>query len=614
MDRTLSVLPELDSLLGNTKHALRTKLLPKPSSDTDVEVVRVRILDSPALKALCSALSRHYKHPKYEAYFSRIPSAAPNTVQKVFTWWLTSVRTDYEGVFNGDEDRDGELIYEESPGVVLAPPQQFNDWLKHNRNPVCWIQGDPISGKTVLMKHVVTEMNKIPSPGTPVVIHHFIDQDEYASQRSYGGMVRNILLQLFRHFPFLVGRAFLGADCTLAANNSATILTVLECALERSMQYLLNGDLSLSQSVYIFLDGPSGFEVADGCGGQQFARFVQQIVDLHATRKVQRSSPIVKLCVATRPEGVFHDWHYVHDWYRRGSRVLVYKFPTLNLQKWIDTPVDYLGKMSDKQQKDLCASMLSQVTANSKDGHHSQLLSTYLNLIVAHNQYQFHTARKMRPLSLLQLALCLCPIIDGFYGPEFADYNPNKHPPASLDSCYQGLEDFEDRSLLSSLIKCCQQLVKRVSKQFYPLIVFCKMTGPWGELDYDLPVNTSPLERASRMQVTFVHESIGKLVTGTHEGGSILKGDSELIKEHRAKLLLRSSLCEYIVLTRGYMWDKARKVRGRTTTGYRAYEEHVKFAENLAKTVPNLAGLKEEELFSESWVREYKPKDVSLEE
>lgn len=532
----------------------------------------------------------------------------------------------------------------------LVLGDKFGSWLRfETKEPcnVCWISGDPGSGKSVLMKHVVQSLTqdttllgdkRMPDEQDRTVLSHFFDPESDRPQRSFIDMVQNLLLQLFAKYPAVVDKAFV-KSCK--RNSYKGVWETWNCAGDKWLFEVIRDALEIALGViekelpvYIFIDGPSGFDWVDvtrsqvkNHGVEAFCDFIHMLRTLSGTR----------VCVATRPEGRFSTWHNPFDGNAVERKICMYHTLYLPLQP--TTRNTGLGKLwcrsaeqqppphnADLRIEDASYEAMLRQPGNKTEREweeHQRRLSHYLNLICTHEKHELHNARNKRPHSLLQLTLAV----------YFQD-------------ALEGGWTFCPRTLT----KKCNVLADAVLQEFYPLIALRQMPAESVNITYNSTdpnieeLDQNKLLHAASTQVTVVNPSMWSFLTSTDSGRKLMRIDDEgqlrdvdwdgnlrtwkvvnpwdkplpplevidhrKQTQYRIKLLLRASLMEHIILMPTAMRkqsDKARRhmreeVRyyihageekeegwlskamakvGELTASYTPYHEHWKFAKSL---------------------------------
>lgn len=463
---------------------------------------------------------------------------------------------------------------------VLRSDEMLITWLRNRdySNNICWICGDPGSGKSVFLKHIVSLARSEPSmfkPDArgaasnrgrdrekPMIIWHIFARsgDPVSMQREELTMIQNILLQLFRQFPGEIDRAFAKTYNMMLSQQKpdyikAGLSTFRFKTLENTLFYFLADMRPVRPRIFIFLDGPSGFS-------RQKTAFlnVSEAEDCPLVYKL-RGVKGVKVCVASRPGGMFHDWdRSLHGREERG-----YMFHTLRIQDYtrgdiqtfcanrlmsvlLPLRLPLAASIADASQgsfilaRDGCEaglrdyeqsenqqaitystilfnSLLDELHAmpsyyklpNYLFGPENRLdtLSAYLNLIITHTKYNMSLARAKRPLSLLQLTLA----VDSYRG--------------TLPSA--PLTDYQ----MEFLARACDTIAHKIKKELYPLVVLReleneeKLTRGVGDNLGTWPGGVANVRKglvfAAGTKVMLLHSNMLEYLETTNKGRALLE-------------------------------------------------------------------------------------------
>ncbi|KAJ4399013.1 hypothetical protein N0V85_006140 [Neurospora sp. IMI 360204] len=528
-----------------------------------------------------------------------------------------------------------------------------------------WISGGPGTGKSVLIKYLVMEARRNPAilkrpedEETPIVLSHFFDNDSDLIQRTTQGMILNLLVQLFEQNPVLIDVHFhdLMSDITKYRALHKTSAEWEGHELWDLLWRILGDVKERKKKVFIFIDGPSGFDTKPPSPTYPQREDIPRDVSISYLPDIQpwlKPEPTqlihflnyyteAKLIVTARPEGIFHETHWIlqlhlepsllhhdiktlchntpsHLWFSQrhaftrkilsecnGSftEVLdaldqIKRSQTTNSPRSADLPPPL------PRSEILYSSLLCQFR-ESHSKSETQSLSRILHLLLTYHVHSLASLRCNRPLSLMQLTLCLQDSLIHNY---------------LIKGSLEGPPDI--RSI-------CKPVRKETEERLYPFVTLREMEHPpipldkAHKIDYRVPV------QEAAMEVCFLHPSLGEFLTGTEQGRELMRVDEanpphlaevaarrewvrsaliggvgemdvevrrgELVRD-RLKLLLRAGMFEEMVLWRATTKDVGR-IASELGRGYREYREYVRFVER--STV--LGYLKEEEVFPESWV------------
>ncbi|KAK8073103.1 hypothetical protein PG996_006451 [Apiospora saccharicola] len=177
--------------------------------------------------------------------------------------------------------------------------ERLERWFSTPTNAgVFWVSGKPGSGKSTFMKYVVHSnetMDKLDcwAQGHQVIIaSHYLWARGSPMQRSLQGLLRTLLLDIFRQCPHLISQLLDGNASTLPRTDVAKRIDWSIPRLRSTIGSLVSGKAP-GVRFCIFVDGLDEF---DG-----------DHLDLSQYLLRLSESPLVKLCVSSRPWNVFED-------------------------------------------------------------------------------------------------------------------------------------------------------------------------------------------------------------------------------------------------------------------------------------------------------------------
>ncbi|KAH6876395.1 hypothetical protein B0T10DRAFT_566934 [Thelonectria olida] len=178
------------------------------------------------------------------------------------------------------------LATQSSPEYIIW--DSFVEWLQSD-NPFYWVSGKPASGKSVLMKFIMSHSQTIDALKSwqPEVriFSHFFWKPGTMMQQNLKGLLCSLIYQMFdQDRPFAM--ACLQEKPEWRRKKSPADWDVVD------LRHLLTEYLGQSaRAVCIFIDGLDEFWYKDG---------VDDLI--HLLEQLRDQSPLVKMCVSSRPE------------------------------------------------------------------------------------------------------------------------------------------------------------------------------------------------------------------------------------------------------------------------------------------------------------------------
>lgn len=200
--------------------------------------------------------------------------------------------------FDGMELRRSQVSEAHKQTYSWAYMSNFSDWMV-SEDPVFWISGKPGSGKSTLMKYLVSYpktsayLRKWAGTRKLIIIEYYFWINGSNMHRSQEGLLRSLLFDIFQKCPELIQQTFMDR-WTQSVHMSIDLNRAIS---SWNLQELLNGlrkiteQTTLSNAFCIFIDGLDEYE------GEH-----EHLVNI--LTKMAHTSPI-KLCVASRPWNVF---------------------------------------------------------------------------------------------------------------------------------------------------------------------------------------------------------------------------------------------------------------------------------------------------------------------
>ncbi|KAK4184626.1 hypothetical protein QBC35DRAFT_539756 [Podospora australis] len=217
---------------------------------------------------------------------------------------------------------------------------QFLKWLQSCSDTLFWISGKAGSGKSTLMKFLVTDkrtLQNLDRSGDFIILSHFIWIAGQAMERKIKGVLCSLLHQL------------LASDGSLAESLTTKCPQVTakdyvsdweEKDLWGALEYALRHSI---KSTCIFLDGLDEIS-SDRPDGQSF---VFELIQ--ALRRIPR----VKLCVSSRPEPLWQNKLVYFPMFRVQdlTELDIWRYTSDRVRKWFQP---HLGNVSDRLISSVC--------------------------------------------------------------------------------------------------------------------------------------------------------------------------------------------------------------------------------------------------------------------
>lgn len=513
----------------------------KESFDAETEDAFFEAMRKPAFAQIRIVVMRSLLYSNRNSCFDAISEPCPGTCQ----WILNASIADVKETF----------------GAWLKAP--IHTYLDRR----FWISGDPGTGKSVLMKYLVTEaqrnaaiLKRPEDEETPIVLSHFFDHNGDLMHRTTQGMLLNLLFQLFEQDPVLIDTHFHHLVSDITEWHRAQYKTSAKWEGHELWNLLgrVLGDVKeRKKKVFIFIDGPSGFDMKPPSPGypkhEDIPRDVTDycLSDMQPWLKPEPTQLIhflnyytdAKMVVTARLEGIFHQTHWKlqlhlevsllrhdiktlchhtlgHLWFNQR-----YSFTWKVLSKCngsfteVLDALDHIKRQTSSSSPSsssdddlppplsrselLYSSLLTQFhTSHSKLEIHS--LSRIMHLLLTDHLYSLSSLRSNRPLSLLQLTLCL--------------YDHLIHN-CLLKGSFQEPPDIRST---------CKSVKKQIQERLYPFITLRKMDHPLipgDKVDKILEMDCTVPAPESTMEVCFLQPSLVEFLTKTEQGREWLRLD-----------------------------------------------------------------------------------------
>jgi len=188
------------------------------------------------------------------------------------------------------------------------PWTNFAQWLRQG-DGIYWVNGKAGSGKSTLMKYIYNDNRTSQllsqwSDSLPVLVATFFFWNSGSpEQRSQVGLLRAILFQVLQHRPALTQSIF-PEECTTLRDQSVAAIQGIPrhlwslSRLQDAVHRLIDLD-NLPFKLCLFVDGLDEFEGHDDHNDQGY------LIELF---KSLGSSPLIKVCLSSRPLLIFEEY------------------------------------------------------------------------------------------------------------------------------------------------------------------------------------------------------------------------------------------------------------------------------------------------------------------
>jgi hypothetical protein len=181
----------------------------------------------------------------------------------------------------------------------------YTEWLSHGRD-IFWISGKPGSGKSTLMKFLLSKRNRVrqyfyPTGSAQVVVASFFFWSTgTAMQRSLIGLFRSLLFQILSQAPQLVPLVFHN-DIQHHWRNHNSIPE--EWPIDRLYRTftILSTQQDVELRILLLIDGLDEFEG----NHTDRVRLLSLLIEVSTPEETQKARFAV--CAASREENIFHD-------------------------------------------------------------------------------------------------------------------------------------------------------------------------------------------------------------------------------------------------------------------------------------------------------------------
>ncbi|PVH93021.1 hypothetical protein DM02DRAFT_697748 [Periconia macrospinosa] len=178
--------------------------------------------------------------------------------------------------------------------IDICPWDSFSDWLRSTET-VYWISGKPGSGKTTVVKYLLSQSQTQDYlslwKADPIVISHFFWRPGTTMQQSIKGLFCSLLHQLLSESLEVVKELFPNPSSVLEKDSE------FDWSEEELWSFLESIVRHLNRPIAIFLDGLD--EVLPQDGVLRLLGFIDKLQDQ------AKDGGKIKLCLASRPEPLF---------------------------------------------------------------------------------------------------------------------------------------------------------------------------------------------------------------------------------------------------------------------------------------------------------------------
>jgi hypothetical protein len=185
-----------------------------------------------------------------------------------------------------------------TPSSSHPSPTHFTEWLEHG-DGTFWISGKPGSGKSTLMKYIVSHprtgrlISRWAGESTLVAASFYFWSGGTPMQKSIDGLLRSLVCQVLRQCPSLIPNAF--PEHWQSLMDAERMKTAINLSFDRddiakAFKSFTGADDQHTKFCF-FIDGLDEY---DG-----FDREIAAVV------KTLASSPAIKVCLASRPHNIF---------------------------------------------------------------------------------------------------------------------------------------------------------------------------------------------------------------------------------------------------------------------------------------------------------------------
>ncbi|KEZ45768.1 hypothetical protein SAPIO_CDS1574 [Scedosporium apiospermum] len=497
--------------------------------------------------------------PERNARWNRIEENYPRTFR-----WIFSTPGDSLDEMEEDDSDENEEDESDEDEISLADVATFVPWLRSD-SKMFWISGKPGSGKSTLMKYIITSPETLEhlQEWNPDVrlIHHFFWKPGVPMQNSVDGMLCSLLYQMLEHQPSLA-ESFSGNGF-----NSTSKKTYHDWSTKELREALFRLLGTANTHFCIFLDGLD--EAVEHLRKFDIKSLLDELAELDCVKTCASSRPEpkfmtyfvdtdqlavhnltrldIEMLVLERLENMqiqpYFRQHLAHIVVERAQGVFMWVILVLNsIQMGIEcqeTPKACLQRVS-RMEQDLDSLYREMWTRATHHGIDTSTAILYFDLVVGRRLFFEET--KFSKVSLLELAM----MADGG---------------GLLES------SFENNSVLTAenLLELAEKTMKQIEVGCAGLLE----CTPESALDsFQVRSDSKKLGEYGKIQVDFTHRTVFDFFTDSEYGRSILSKSSLTDEECFMRTLKAIMLeCRYldIIATGIFAEDTAGTVMKSTT-------------------------------------------------
>jgi hypothetical protein len=185
-----------------------------------------------------------------------------------------------------------------TPSSSHPSPTHFTEWLEHG-DGTFWISGKPGSGKSTLMKYIVSHpqtgrlISRWAGESTLIAASFYFWSGGTPMQKSIDGLLRSLVCQVLRQCPSLIPNSF--PEHWQSLMDAERVKTAINLSFDRydiaKAFQSFTGAEGQNTKFCFFIDGLDEYDGFDR--------------EIAALIKTLASSPTIKICLASRPHNIF---------------------------------------------------------------------------------------------------------------------------------------------------------------------------------------------------------------------------------------------------------------------------------------------------------------------